>query len=65
MPRAIDRWRSVFEHAEIVAARLREEGYRVERAPTGPDAIARLESEPELGALVVDFRLPAMCAYPA
>jgi diguanylate cyclase (GGDEF)-like protein/PAS domain S-box-containing protein len=48
------------EHADIVEARLRDAGFRVERASTGPQAMARLEKGEPVSALVADFRMPAM-----
>jgi len=48
------------DHAAIVAARLREDGYQVDRVQTGPEAVARLESADGIAAVVADFKMPAM-----
>lgn len=48
------------EHAEIVALRLGEDGFRVARAHTGPAAVSAVENGDAIDALVVDFQMPAM-----
>jgi diguanylate cyclase (GGDEF)-like protein/PAS domain S-box-containing protein len=48
------------EHAAIVAARLREDGYEVEQAQSGSEAVDRLEGSDTIAAVVADYKLPAM-----